>query len=143
MKLPDMTISGKELLVMNQALVYGWKRDGKYLYIGSSLRGYGRLFQHHAIAFDEILQTDTFEFWYSSAETIRIDEAQLIKEHRPRLNKTFNKQDSDNMLCDECRKHYILLAPGQRFCSRICKNDWHNRRAMKFIREGKAKESLS
>ena len=75
------------LQVLFQPCVYGWKRGDKYLYIGKSRNGIGRLHWHHKIKLGDIQEGDVLDLWYpSDNRTIETIEVELIQLFQPALN---------------------------------------------------------
>ena len=75
-------------LILNY-MVYGWKRDKKFLYIGHSINGLARLHNHHIVNKVERCQVgDTLEIWpcHSHIEAALL-EIELIKVWSPRYNR--------------------------------------------------------
>lgn len=82
-----LRISGLTFIQYRQPLVYGWYRNEKYLYIGSSQSGIGRIFSdcHHIFTKYEFSPTDDIHIWF--CEEYKTLERSLIKEYKPLLNK--------------------------------------------------------
>jgi excinuclease UvrABC nuclease subunit len=92
MKIPTFTINGQEYLLRCGFIVYAWRRGEEYLYIGRSMRGYQRVFQHKIInVVEDLLEVDNIDIYVcdSREETIRL-ESNLIFRKKPRYNKYIN-----------------------------------------------------
>lgn len=68
-------------------LCYGWRRNGDYLYIGKSTRGYERLFKHKVVGkIEPIQERDEFDFWFCDASELDAYEKFLINLFKPKHN---------------------------------------------------------
>lgn len=91
---PTEEISSDSLLL---PCVYGWNRQGTYLYIGVSKRGIRRpLGLHHIIGRkDQLLEGDRIHIWrFPTFEEAVIFEQKLINEHKPIFNIQLYEQKS-------------------------------------------------
>lgn len=64
-------------------IVYGWKRDGIYLYIGMSNNGTRRAFHNHNVI--RLIDGDVIDVWITS-DPIYL-EMDLINHYKPKFNK--------------------------------------------------------
>jgi len=84
---PDVTINGEQFNTLTSPVLYIWWREGKALYVGTSLKGFGRFADHHVIGRkEEVLSTDTLDFTWMEIEKARKLESELIQELRPKYN---------------------------------------------------------
>ncbi len=82
---PLKTIAGSSFLTNIKELVYGWRRDNKYLYIGYSSKGFSRIYNHDIINKVElILESDFIDIWMPASPNL---ELYLILKHRPEYNR--------------------------------------------------------
>lgn len=84
---PSLSISFKDF---RHYIIYGWKREGNYLYIGQSIRFLRRIRNdHHVINKKEkVLPTDILDIWFCyNHEDLNKLEKKLIRELRPKYNK--------------------------------------------------------
>jgi len=83
---PSLSISFRDF---RRFIVYGWRREGKYLYIGQSIRFLRRIqSEHHVLdKKDKIRKTDFLDIWFCySKEDINNLEKSLIFDLRPIYN---------------------------------------------------------
>lgn len=97
---PSYIINGKDFLeklklglfTSGFPLIYGWKRNGIFLYIGQSTMGVFRFNNHHVINVkDKVLEGDEILIIRCESNSI-LDklEYHLIKQHKPLHNITHN-----------------------------------------------------
>lgn len=81
-------LTGDDLMAISGPIVYAWKREGKWLYIGHSNRGLERLVTHDLIGRKApLLPSDTIELWrFPTLRMAQGVEAALIKSIRPVYN---------------------------------------------------------
>jgi hypothetical protein len=80
---PDITI--RLGMRFNGSVVYGWKKDGKYIYIGRTTRGSNRFYGHEVINKKNGWKSeDEIDLWFNQAEEL---ETVLILTHKPKFNK--------------------------------------------------------
>lgn len=87
----DVELTGLELNKLRRPCVYGWRRDGEWLYIGFSTRGIHRAMDSYHTAFGtyEVLESDSIYFWSPDnmgVERLKLLEEVLIKELKPKFN---------------------------------------------------------
>lgn len=97
MRAPDLSLAG--MPNWRAFAVYGWRRNGQYLYIGVTVKGYRRPFYHHDVIdkIEHVADGDYFDFWFflNTEEATRF-EAAMIALYRPVYNKFFPKTLSKN-----------------------------------------------
>lgn len=84
-------ITGETWLALRHPIVYGWRRGKKYLYIGCSMHGVGRIFARKDTLAQEIKSTDRIDVWvFADVSIVRLLEIEkgLIRLHRPLHNVT-------------------------------------------------------
>lgn len=81
---PDYFLQSWQMNHLLRPLCYGWWRKNKYLYIGASTQGIGRLRDHHVIKPADILKGDELHFWFTDSPFEL--EADLIFMYRPTFN---------------------------------------------------------
>ena len=82
---PDHTLPANMIF---RPAIYGWRRDGKYLYIGQSILPWRRIKKnHHVIKELELLRDDCIDIWFCCDSELDRFEGQLIRHFRPPLNK--------------------------------------------------------
>lgn len=83
----EKSITVLEFKQLTKPLLYGWCRDGTYLYIGASNRGFARLMTHDIVGVVEpILDTDYFCFWFPPQAELFTWERKLININQPKYN---------------------------------------------------------
>jgi predicted GIY-YIG superfamily endonuclease len=89
--IPTPTLSLDSNLAVGY-VVYGWRREESYLYIGMSTVGLRRLSGHHVIQIkDTFLKTDILDVWSCLGHREAIDlERELIELHKPKFNISMN-----------------------------------------------------
>jgi len=97
-------------------IVYGWRRDDKYLYIGMSNKGSSRPFtNHHVIGKkDKWLDRDIIAIWYTlnpwGLEKLLIEKYNPVYNGKPvkRICKRCNKQfwSKVTVACEPCLDYY-------------------------------------
>lgn len=115
--------------------VYGWWRDGNYLYIGQTTKGMTRFATHHVIGVvDTVLPSDTFDFWDMPEHEIKNFETKLILHYKPKYNKfksgKRNYKPINAMVfakiftCATCQTNFqrVLRNQFKSFCSIKCFN---------------------
>lgn len=86
---PNATYRYADISRMRRPCVYAWRRDGEWLYVGTTGAGVARfLGQHHVIGVRDPLQArDEIVVWFSRTASDRNKlEASLIAEHQPKYN---------------------------------------------------------
>jgi hypothetical protein len=97
----DRIVQAPALNNFKLTFCYGWCRDGDFLYIGSTRRGYPRLHNHHVIGRrTNVLPTDTFHFWDTTNKEVAAYEKFLIQTLKPKYNQAYLKREKRN------RKHH-------------------------------------
>jgi hypothetical protein len=82
---PDITI--RIGMRFNGSVVYGWKKDGNYLYIGRTKIGSNRFSSHHIINKKNGWKPeDEIDLWFNQGEEL---ETALIITHKPKFNKNY------------------------------------------------------
>lgn len=92
-------------------IVYGWRRDKVYLYIGQSRRFLRRVTSgHHIIGVKEsVRQTDRLDIWFCvSKEDLNTVESALIKYHKPKYNNEVSKGNEHPWTKESFRKQEQL-----------------------------------
>lgn len=89
---PHLTLPGS---IMTDSAVYGWRRDGKYLYIGQAISLVRRLAVHHIIKREDMGPTDMIDIWFCDVRLINSLERQLIKSLKPSYNKMHNRTSQE------------------------------------------------
>lgn len=121
--IPHSTVIGKEFKNNINPLVYGWKRDNEYLYIGMSVIGIIRFYTHNIINVkEEMLITDNIDIWYSTLDDVKKLERQLIGIYNPKYNKIFITKSDKTIECFICKKEFIQSRKWQKYCSDRCAN---------------------
>lgn len=88
--------------------VYGFKRSGSIVYIGSSRQGLARLINHHAIVISDFSSGDELLIWRHPNDDIaalRAREKELILELRPLLNNALLGKGNSSHIADRKRKN--------------------------------------
>lgn len=124
----DKSVSIPELKAMQSHRVYGWSRNGEYLYIGCTVKGFARLFKHGVLGVVEpFLDSDTIDFWFCSTvdEAFKLEEL-LIRFHKPKYNKVFIRKWVNNSKlqnhfkskshCNTCLKEFKPTTLNQFIC---------------------------
>ena len=125
-----------ELPELNRPIVYGWKRNDQYLYIGQSKKGTKRLLNHEIID-GRIMQGDLITIWLiNSVEKIDKVEIYFIMKYNPIHNLRHNNQnnepvalfnESNERICLNC-KALIGDKSNKKFCNNKCRNKyWKDR----------------
>lgn len=115
--------------------VYGWYREGIYLYIGMTTNGRRRFFGHHIFKHYRVRQTDRAHVWIckDGAEALEL-ETQLIQEFDPCLNVRKKRRTvflsshniyvprlKDKKIITITKKNEVIAKPSQGFAI----SDWH------------------
>lgn len=122
------SISATDLGKLQDPFIYGWCRDGVYLYIGSSQVGFKRLLTHNIVGvITPILDSDYFHFWYPPVEQLRSWERKLINLHRPNFNDLGSGATAlikDHKVlkkkCFGCGNHFSTIKKTRKFCCADC-----------------------
>src|SRR5437899_1290054 len=124
MRNPDLELNIKKA---RGHVVYAWCRAEEWVYVGRSMWGLSRPFDqgHHVIGESEVVDLDRLLIWlcpdFESAKTLEKD---LIREHKPRLNKVrftgpLPRQRIRKDRCAHCGGPMPRQA--RRFCSLDCR----------------------
>lgn len=97
--------------------VYGFRRNGAIVYIGSSRQGLARLVNHHAIIVTDFCAGDELLIWRhpnDDVNALRAREKELILELRPLLNNAFlgkgnNSYIADRKVKNESRRQRVRM----------------------------------
>lgn len=125
-----------EIPNVNQPLVYGWKRNHKFLYIGKSFKGIQRIIKNHPIITPKSIQgKDKIVIWFCSEED-DVDELEkkLIYQYLPTFNiiHTYRRRKSPvfdengNQICLECNKIFEKKS-NKIFCDSRCRRNYWNK----------------
>lgn len=88
---------------MAMRVVYGVKRKGEYIYIGSTTKFLSRLPSHHIFPrLTKLEDDDTIDIWTFNTTSEMLDfETELIRKHGPRFN------IKDHPARPVAEKHYV------------------------------------
>lgn len=130
-------LSGLIYKYLRGPIIYIWKRNEQYLYIGKSSEGIYRTFdrRHHAIGATQPNDDDQFEFIICDSKEEAIDlERRLIYSFKPVYNEIlFDKSYEEksltkiqlNKMCKQCGKDFLTSKSNRRFCTKACFNTYH------------------
>lgn len=122
-----------ELPELTRPIVYGWKRNDQYLYIGQSKRGTARLLKHSVID-GRIMKGDLIVIWLTESTLLDRVEIYFIKKYNPIHNIRYNTEDppalfneSNEKICLNC-KALIGGKSNKKYCNGKCRNKyWKDR----------------
>ena len=84
---PDLTLPAS---LLKGSIIYGWRRQDKYLYIGKSLSTLNLLRHHHVIK--NAQEDDEIDIWFCHASGLDELEKAFIRHFKPTLNKLTYEQ---------------------------------------------------
>jgi hypothetical protein len=128
MKRPNVMTGQEFLSNMTGMFCYGWFRGGKYLYVGATRHGWGRILkQHHVFKdFSELQATDEIHVWPVESEALLFElEKCLIVELKPERNEKRPKSELRELgyvLCTVCNASFLQKRAWQNFCSKECRD---------------------
>jgi hypothetical protein len=138
---PDNSMTG-ETYLHSSIGVYAWKKNGVYIYVGSSIRIFARIANHNIInKAERVEDSDTLDFWYTETiEDAKELESIFISSFKPRLNQIIERYISEEELyndiqngfrkaylppfriCLICKKEFVPKRAWQKYCSKECRD---------------------
>ena len=133
---------------INTTIVYGWKRNNEYLYIGKSYNGTRRILTNQVMHKREQLDSDDdIVIWKTNEDEINELELKLIKMFKPKFNEFGVRQQRKpmkdreiigNHLCYNCYKSFKPSRQDKVYCTVKCKSLYwqyrtENQRTIEFI----------
>lgn len=124
MRTPDLSLAG--MPSWHAFAVYGWRRNGGYLYVGVTSKGYRRPFCRYEVIdrIEHVDEGDYFDFWFFvSREEAERFEAAMITFYHPSYNRFCPKNETGKRKARYCTcgqripKGYIRLLCGN--CERL------------------------
>ncbi len=117
-----MVFKGDDVIKMSGRMVYGWFRNGEYLYIGFTGHGFGRISKHNIINRAEPIQGgDEIHVWFAEDELV----LERLLNHRlsPKYSNRYSREDDmkQNRICPVCKSEFKPKRYWQQFCTAICR----------------------
>ena len=119
---------------LERPIIYGWKRNDQYLYVGKSKKGTERILGNNIFDY-RVIEGDLITIWPATIKNIDFLEIYFIRKYNPKYNLTYSENSSPNPLFDEegnklclnCKKMINGTRNNKKFCDNKCRNQyWEN-----------------
>lgn len=114
-----------ELPRLDRPIVYGWRRENQYLYIGKSRKGTSRIVDGKVLRF-HVEEGDVVDIWKATLKNVDHLEIKFIRKFNPKYNIFHSANpctyDSEGIqICAHCNNKITPPRSNQRFCTSTCR----------------------